>query len=192
MLGFLFKLVQKLSCVHPETCHDINWRWIHQEDQTKKEAVTPTVNTDSAFCFWSQGYTCSSKKSIGLSFPMNGNEHIMHVSQRYWFYIKEEDKYFAPAKPSIRDYCSQFICSPCQVLFHGWKILCPGPHCWLACSGIWKLSSHIWISKMNRARANARALVVHSPWSGLVPTRLHQNIRCRAVAEELAQEKLKP
>lgn len=49
MLCFLFKLVQKLKCVHPETCHDISWRGVHQEDQNKTEAVNPPG--ECRFCF---------------------------------------------------------------------------------------------------------------------------------------------
>lgn len=95
-------------------------------------------------------------------------------------------------KQSILDYCSLSVWSPHHVLFHGWKILRPSPHCRFACSGIRRLFGHLWISKMNRVRANARALVVHHPWSAFVPTRPHQNNWCQAVVGELAWVKAKP
>lgn len=185
MLCIFFKLVQRLSCVPPETCNKINWRWIHQEDQTKREDMNP--HSESRFCFL-LFRPRPHMQVLAWVFLLMGMG-ISCMCLRYWFYIKEEDKYFAPVTTVLTlpvpplmfclmdgRFCAQDLPSIKQKEGTA-GLLAQG---FLACS--LKLSGHIWTGQ----KWNARALVVHSPWSGLVPTRLHQNNRCQAVAGELS------
>lgn len=70
-----------------------------RKSKPKRKLWIPSVSADPSFRVPEQGHTCKSRKRLlGLGFPMNVNERAMCVSHRYWFYIKEKDKYFSPDK----------------------------------------------------------------------------------------------
>jgi len=182
--------VQKPSCVHPEPYHGISCWWVDQEDQTKEEAVNPLNQRRSCFLLsrvrshaqlqkkrcW-RGPSCWCEWACHLCVTQ---VLVLHRGKRWLFCSWRTRVYWTTALD---------LSAPRIVFFLMDGKSCP---CWFACPGIWRPFGHVWISKMNRARPNARALVVHSPWSGFVPTRPHQNNRCQAVVGELARAKAKP